>query len=159
MPQRLSWQEQRRHEGFRFTLAECLAHWPISARCWPTSDCSICSWRAICAAGVNGVRRIGNGPARTFHIPGARGTVGFIAPLGDHFCATCNRMRLTADGRLRPCLLSGEEIPLREALRSGSDAGPLIEQAVWRKPRSHTLQPSTAPSQQNRMMCQRLSSG
>ena len=47
----------------------------------------------------------GSGPERTFRIPGAPGTVGFISPLGEHFCNKCNRLRLTADGRLRSCLL------------------------------------------------------
>ena len=61
----------------------------------------------------------GSGPARTFRIPGARGTVGFISPLGEHFCENCNRLRLTSDGRLRACLVSREETSLREALRSG----------------------------------------
>ena len=71
---------------------------------------------------------IGNGPARTYHIPGARGTVGFISPLGDHFCATCNRLRLTADGRLRSCLLHDVEVPVREALR-GDDLDCAIDRA------------------------------
>ncbi len=97
---------------------------------------------------------IGNGPARTYHIPGAPGTVGFISPLGDHFCATCNRLRLTADGRLRPCLLHDLEVPVREALRSADQIAPLIEQAVALKPRSHDLLMADAGVPQNRMMCQ-----
>lgn len=66
----------------------------------------------------------GNGPARTFTIPGALGTVGFISPLGEHFCATCNRLRLTADGALRPCLLIDREIQIRAALREDTDLAP-----------------------------------
>jgi cyclic pyranopterin phosphate synthase len=62
---------------------------------------------------------LGNGPARTFHIPGALGTVGFISPLGEHFCENCNRPRLTSDGKLRSCLVSPNEVPLRDAVRSG----------------------------------------
>jgi len=101
---------------------------------------------------------VGNGPARTFRIPGAPGTVGFISPLGEHFCATCNRLRLTADGRLRPCLLLDREVSVREVLRLGADVTPLIEQAVALKPSGHGLSASsTAPDMgfpQNRLMCQ-----
>ncbi len=81
----------------------------------------------------------GNGPARTFRIPGAAGTVGFISPLGEHFCAACNRLRLTADGNLRPCLLMDEEINVRDALRNGEDVTPWLWQAVARKPEGHEL--------------------
>jgi cyclic pyranopterin phosphate synthase len=55
----------------------------------------------------------GHGPARYWRVPGAEGTVGFIAGVSDHFCAGCNRLRLTADGRLRTCLFSGEEADIR----------------------------------------------
>jgi cyclic pyranopterin phosphate synthase len=58
----------------------------------------------------------GHGPARYWRIPGASGTVGFIAGVSDHFCAGCNRLRLTADGRLRTCLFSGEETDIRPLL-------------------------------------------
>lgn len=82
---------------------------------------------------------VGDGPARTFRIPEALGTVGFISPLGDHFCHNCNRLRLTADGHLRPCLLLDGEINLREALRAGLPLLPLIQLAVDTKPRGHEL--------------------
>jgi cyclic pyranopterin phosphate synthase len=81
----------------------------------------------------------GNGPARTFRIPGALGTVGFISPLGEHFCQNCNRLRLTADGYLRPCLLLDGEINVREALRNGEPLLPLIQKAVDAKPAGHEL--------------------
>lgn len=81
----------------------------------------------------------GNGPARTFRIPGAPGTIGFISPLGEHFCQNCNRLRLTADGRLRACLLKSGEVSLQEALHKGIDLEPLIEQAVQLKPLGHLL--------------------
>lgn len=81
----------------------------------------------------------GNGPARTFAIPGAFGTVGFISPLGEHFCATCNRLRLTADGSLRPCLLMDHEISIRAAIRQGTELGPFLKQAVEMKPEGHEL--------------------
>ena len=64
---------------------------------------------------------IGWGPARYFEFPGAKGTVGFISPLSRHFCSECNRLRLTADGKLRPCLFSDREIDVRAALREGGE--------------------------------------
>ena len=64
---------------------------------------------------------LGWGPARYFAFPGAQGTVGFISPLSRHFCSECNRLRLTADGKLRPCLFSDREIDVRAALRSGGE--------------------------------------
>ena len=97
---------------------------------------------------------IGNGPARAYRMPGAAGTVGFISPVGDHLCSTCNRLRLTADGCLRPCLLSDSEVAVREALRSGTDIRPLIVQAVARKPRGHNLTTGYAVPTQDRVMCQ-----
>ncbi len=83
---------------------------------------------------------VGSGPAREFRARGARGTIGFISPLGEKFCDRCNRLRLTADGYLRPCLLKEVEIPLLPALRAGEPVLPLIEQAVALKPSSHELE-------------------
>jgi cyclic pyranopterin phosphate synthase len=85
---------------------------------------------------------VGNGPAKYYRFPGAKGTVGFITPITEHFCYQCNRIRLTADGKLRPCLLSEEEIDLREALRSGASPDEikrLIEKAIACKPERHYL--------------------
>lgn len=65
---------------------------------------------------------IGWGPATYYQFPGAKGTVGFISPLSRHFCSQCNRLRLTADGKLRPCLFSDREIDVRAALREGGEA-------------------------------------
>ncbi len=81
----------------------------------------------------------GNGPAKYYRIPGAKGMIGFISPIGEKFCAECNRLRLTADGNLRPCLLSETEIPLREALRKGEDILPLLQKAVLLKPGGHEI--------------------
>ncbi len=84
----------------------------------------------------------GGGPARYFRFPGARGTIGFISPVSEHFCRACNRLRLTADGKLRPCLFSDEEIDLREPLRQGATADDikrLIQEAASRKPEGHKL--------------------
>ena len=84
----------------------------------------------------------GAGPARYYRLPGAEGTVGLISPLSEHFCATCNRLRLTADGQLRPCLLSSHEIDLRTPLRhgaTGAEIRALIEQGIAAKPQGHHL--------------------
>lgn len=82
---------------------------------------------------------VGNGPARTFCIPGALGTLGFISPLGEHFCENCNRLRLTADGKLRPCLDRSNEVSLREALRSGCNLDDYYHQAILNKPQQHNM--------------------
>ncbi|MEW6230745.1 MAG: GTP 3',8-cyclase MoaA [Chloroflexota bacterium] len=90
----------------------------------------------------------GNGPARYYRLSGARGTVGFISPVSEHFCYQCNRLRLTADGRLRPCLLSEDEIDLRAPLRAGAtveELKGLIVQAVVAKPERHRLQQRQVP--------------
>ena len=71
----------------------------------------------------------GNGPADVFQIPGAMGTLGFISQMSECFCDRCNRMRLSADGWLRPCLLNESgQIDLKTALRSGVDLTDLTEQ-------------------------------
>jgi len=85
---------------------------------------------------------VGNGPARYFRLPNSRGSVGFISPVSEHFCFQCNRLRLTADGKLRCCLLSDEEVDLRQPLRNGATSAELeslIKQAVAKKPLRHQL--------------------
>jgi len=85
----------------------------------------------------------GNGPAMYYHLAGAKGTVGFISPLTEtSFCSRCNRMRLTPDGKLRPCLLGEEEIDLKTALRNNAsleELKSLILKAVASKPEHHQL--------------------
>jgi len=84
----------------------------------------------------------GDGPARYFYLPEAKGTVGFIGAFSDHFCSSCNRMRITCDGRLRPCLFSESEIDLRAPLRRGcseEELASLFLRANQEKPHSHTL--------------------
>ncbi len=81
-------------------------------------------------------------PARVWKIPGARGTVGFISPISAPFCADCNRVRLTADGKLRLCLLRNDEVELRELIRSGATDDQLerqLRQGIWRKPWGHGI--------------------
>ena len=81
----------------------------------------------------------GNGPATYFGFPGARGTIGVITPMSHNFCGRCNRMRLTADGQLRPCLFGTIETPLRDPLRRGEDLRPLVEETLRIKPEKHLL--------------------
>jgi cyclic pyranopterin phosphate synthase len=91
---------------------------------------------------------IGNGPAKYFRFPHATGTIGFITPVSEHFCFRCNRLRLTADGKLRLCLLAEDEIDLKQPLRSGiSLVGleQLIEEAVANKPLRHHLAEGYVP--------------
>ena len=90
-------------------------------------------------------QKIGYGPAREFRLTGAQGTVGFITALSDHFCASCNRLRLTADGNLRPCLFSDVEVPLLEEVRKGEPILPLIQRAVALKPDSHHIEDDDTP--------------
>ncbi len=68
----------------------------------------------------------GNGPADVFQIPGAKGTLGFISQMSECFRDRCNRMRLSADGWLRPCLLNeSNQIDLKTALRAGTGVSPI----------------------------------
>ncbi len=81
-------------------------------------------------------------PARVYRLPGSTGTIGFISPVSQPFCSFCNRIRLTADGKLRLCLLRNDEVDVRDILRGGGDENDLIEQirfGVWRKPWGHGL--------------------
>ena len=81
----------------------------------------------------------GNGPATYFQYAGARGTIGVITPMSHNYCDRCNRMRLTADGQLRPCLFGDIQTNLRDALRSGAPLEPLIAHTLTIKPERHYL--------------------
>jgi cyclic pyranopterin phosphate synthase len=92
--------------------------------------------------------KTGNGPARYYRLPGAKGTIGFISPMTEHFCHSCNRLRLTADGQLRPCLLDDDEVNLKEALRNGASTErlkELIQKAVAIKRERHHLNEGAGP--------------
>ena len=87
-------------------------------------------------------------PARPYRLPGAKGTVGFISSVTENFCAGCNRMRLTAEGKLRLCLLREDELDLRPLLRNGATDTELraaIRAGVWRKPWGHGLDQGILP--------------
>ena len=82
------------------------------------------------------------GPARLCTLPGAKGKIGFIAPMSWHFCGSCNRLRLTADGKIRSCLFSDHEMDVKALLRDGASKKELIEffaLAVKHKPRRHQI--------------------
>lgn len=82
----------------------------------------------------------GGGPSRNYRIEGARGVVGFISPVTDHFCGSCNRLRLTSAGVLRPCLFSNVELDVGALLRSGAsdkELENLLLRAVAVKPAGH----------------------
>jgi cyclic pyranopterin phosphate synthase len=94
-----------------------------------------------------------DGEARVFHIPGAKGNVGFISSVTAPFCDSCNRARLTADGRLRLCLLRENEVDLLTPLRAGAsieDLRRLILDGIWLKPWGHGLAEGVIPL--NRVM-------
>ncbi len=83
---------------------------------------------------------VGNGPARTYRLPNARGTVGFITPASDHFCSICNRIRVTARGEARACLFGPSGINLRGAIHSTpADLQELLARVIASKPERHPL--------------------
>ncbi len=96
-----------------------------------------------CAAALGGLERAegpsGNGPAAYHRAPGAQGSVGVITPLTHSYCGECNRVRLTADGRLRTCLFGRHEIDFRGPLRRGEPLAPFFARALAEKPPEHHL--------------------
>lgn len=81
----------------------------------------------------------GNGPATYYRFPGAPGSIGVITPMSHTFCDRCNRMRLTADGQLRPCLFGDLQTDLRTPLRAGDALEPAIRHTLRVKPERHEL--------------------
>jgi cyclic pyranopterin phosphate synthase len=89
-----------------------------------------------------------DGEARMYRLAGAEGMVGFISPVSNPYCDDCNRMRLTADGRIRMCLLSDKEVNFRDSLRNGGthqDLVALFERAIQAKPVGHQLKNGVHP--------------
>ncbi|QGT98757.1 GTP 3',8-cyclase [Candidatus Syntrophocurvum alkaliphilum] len=98
----------------------------------------------------------GNGPAQYYDIEGGKGTIGFISPMSNHFCSLCNRLRMTAEGKLRGCLYDKRETDLKSALRTGvsdEDLKQLFLRAINLKPEKHQLN-SGWGSENNRKMYQ-----
>jgi cyclic pyranopterin phosphate synthase len=89
-----------------------------------------------------------DGEARLFRFPNGKGTIGFISTVTQPFCASCTRARLTADGRLRLCLLREREVDLLAPMRSGAtdmELRQIILDAVWQKPWGHQLAQGAIP--------------
>ncbi|MDI6788870.1 MAG: GTP 3',8-cyclase MoaA [Planctomycetota bacterium] len=82
-------------------------------------------------------RQLGQGPARYYQLHGAKGIIGFITAVSQPFCATCNRLRLTADGQLKSCLLSTDTIDLRPIIHSDSQLSDAFIRAAMLKPAVH----------------------
>lgn len=87
-------------------------------------------------------------PSEDFRIPGYQGTVGLIRPISHRFCAACNRIRITADGMLKPCLGDLGEVSLRPALATGDDTAllQLMGQVIFKKPEGHSFSRSFSPA-------------
>jgi cyclic pyranopterin phosphate synthase len=81
----------------------------------------------------------GNGPASYYRLAGGVGSVGVITPMTHTYCGSCNRVRLTADGRLRTCLFGDHEVDLRTPLRAGEPLEPHVRRALAEKPKEHEL--------------------
>jgi len=84
----------------------------------------------------------GNGPAKYYHMEGGQGSIGFISPMSNHFCNECNRLRLTADGKIRGCLYDEREIDVKKVLREGGsdeEIRKLFIRAINMKPDRHQM--------------------
>jgi cyclic pyranopterin phosphate synthase len=84
----------------------------------------------------------GNGPARYYKISGGAGSIGFISPMSHQFCSECNRIRLTADGKLRGCLYEKQEVDLKQALErkaSDEELQALFQSGIMSKPAHHDM--------------------
>jgi GTP 3',8-cyclase len=98
--------------------------------------------RASCAGKLAQLPFKGGGPSRNYRIEGAQGMIGFISPISDCFCASCNRLRLTAIGKLRPCLFSESNVDIKTPMRNGAtddELENLYRHAVFSKPARHAL--------------------
>ncbi|HYA86545.1 MAG TPA: GTP 3',8-cyclase MoaA [Nitrospirota bacterium] len=94
------------------------------------------------------------GPSSNFAVPGAQGIIGFISPITRHFCDSCRRLRLTADGKIRPCLLSDTEIDIKSPLRGGCDDKELerfLKLSLAIKPERHYVNETSGTSFQRTM--------
>ena len=84
----------------------------------------------------------GNGPAVYYRLPCFQGSIGLITPIHGVFCGSCNRIRLSSTGQIKPCLCYGETIDLKESLREGSmeQVREKLREAIYRKPSAHSFQ-------------------
>lgn len=91
----------------------------------------------------------GNGPSQNYRIEGAAGTFGLIHPVSDHFCQTCNRLRLTADGNIKPCLYWSDEFNVRKHIGDDQALADLFLRALDIKPESHEMAKALINEQQS----------
>ena len=106
-------------------------------------------WPELAPLSAAQEQALGDGPAVYYTVPGWQGSIGFIAAVHGKFCASCNRVRLTSQGFLRPCLASETGCDLRALLRSGADDAQLltaIRETIWAKPREHHFNDSSMPA-------------
>lgn len=99
---------------------------------------------------------LGGGPAKNFRLSGYIGTVGFISPISDHFCSKCNRIRLTADGKIKSCLESNDELDIKSIMRNGAKDDEVlacIAAGILSKPQEHSMD-KTPHKQRERYMTQ-----
>ena len=95
----------------------------------------------------------GNGPAVYYKIPGFEGKIGFISAISHQFCDSCNRVRLTAEGLLKPCLQYAEGIDLKKAIREGGEPlDNLIRKGIFDKPKEHNFRSSTIEGREQKLM-------
>lgn len=120
------------------------------AVCFPESSYIPCSTVLEKVPRLVPVQNIAGGVARLYRLPDGKGRVGLISPLSDEFCATCSRLRLTADGCLKPCLHSAEEIHLRGL--HGPELVWALKLAVAHKPKAHCALSATERSGARRNM-------
>lgn len=91
----------------------------------------------------------GNGPSRNYRIAGAPGSFGLIHPVSDHFCETCNRLRLTADGHIKPCLYWTDELNVRKAIGDDEAIERLFYRVLDIKPENHEMAQALARAEQS----------
>jgi cyclic pyranopterin phosphate synthase len=91
----------------------------------------------------------GNGPAENYRVPGAAGTFGLIHPVSDHFCSNCNRLRLTADGNIKPCLYWDDEWNVRPLIGNEAAIQNLFLRAINAKPENHEMAQALAQEAQS----------
>ena len=126
---------------------------------WPSDEIILAAGRITRLEPV-AEKDINHGPARIYSLPGGMGRIGVISPLSNHFCLTCNRLRITADGRLRTCLFSDRDYRLLPLIRS-SKIGPdrlqaVLEKAGSKKPMGHEIMGQSSKARKS--FCQRIMS-
>ena len=141
------WRSWRRTENLRCALLNSCRS--VSARTGRVSGFSL---RTRCCNALPELQRLPNeGVAELYRMPGWKGKIGLIRPMSHRFCAECDRIRVTADGRLKPCLHSAQEIPLRGL--HGENLERALREGMFGKPVSHHMQ-SGQPSESRRGMSQ-----